>query len=162
MPRSFAGYVAQAKKDWEAGRALDAGRVLYERIAQRQRPGWAARILELAKDLVPTTPEIEHVLEITRDPAKWPEARTAFQAIRQMNRETKDPLVESVLRLAENVAKVTYNASGGSAPFDHDAGWRVASDLRLVISRAGDKASKLKAEAWSILSTFRSATSDMP
>jgi len=31
MPKSFAGYLAQAKRDWEAGRALDAGRLLYER-----------------------------------------------------------------------------------------------------------------------------------
>ncbi len=157
MPNSFAGYVAQAKRDWEAGRALDAGRLLYERVPKQQRPGWAARILELVKDLAPKTPEVEQILEIARDPARWPEAHTALHPVRRLTLETKDPLVESVLSLAEKVAKVTYNASGGSASFEHDAGWRVASDLRVVITRAGEKGSKLKTEAWSILSTLRSA-----
>ena len=157
MPKSFAGYLAQAKRDWEAGRALDAGRLLYERVPKQQRPGWAARVLDLVRDLAPKTPEVEQILEIARDPARWPEAHPAFQTVRRLTLETKDPLVESVLSLAEKVAKVTYNASGGSAPFEHDAGWRVASDLRVVITRAGEKGPKLKTEAWSILSTLRSA-----
>ena len=157
MPKSFAGYLAQAKRDWEAGRALDAGRLLYERVPKQQRPGWAARVLELVRDLAPKTPEVERILEIARDPVRWPEAHPAFHAVRRLTLDTKDPLVESVLSLAEKVAKVTYNASGGSAPFEHDAGWRVASDLRVVITRAGEKGSKLKTEAWSILSTMRSA-----
>jgi len=156
MPKSFAGYIAQAQRDWEAGRALDAGRLIYERIPPRQRPGWAARALEAVRGLIPKTPEIDSVLEIARDPARWRAAHAAFTAVRALTLEAKDPLVEAVLHLAENVAKVTYNASGGPAPFDHDAGWWVAQNLHGIISRGGEKASTLRAEAWSLLSTMRS------
>jgi hypothetical protein len=156
MPKSYAGYIAQAQRDWEAGRALDAGRLIYERIPARQRAAWAARVLEAVRELAPETPEIDRVLQIARDPAKWGEAHEAFNAVRALALEAKDPLVEAVLHLTESVAKVAYNASGGPAPFDRDAGWRVAQNLHAIISRGGDKASRLKAEAWSLLSTLRS------
>ena len=152
MPKSFAGFLAQAQRDWEAGRALDAGRVLYEHMPKSQRPAWAARALEFVKGLVPKTPEIERVLEIAKDPARWGEAYEAFQAVRPLLLETKDPLLESVLGLAEKVAKVTYLASGAPAPFERNAGWRVAGDLRAVLMRAGDKAAKLEEQAWAVLS----------
>jgi hypothetical protein len=152
MPKSFAGFLAQAQRDWEAGRALDAGRVLYEHMPVGQRPPWAAQVLEFVKDLVPKTPEIERVLAIAKDRARWREAYEAFQAIRRLLPEAKDPLVESVLALAEKVAKVTYIASGAPAPFERNAGWRVAGDLRAVLARAGDKAAKLEEEAWAVLS----------
>ena len=155
MPKSFAGYIAQAERDWEAGHALDAGRLIYERIPPRQRPAWAAQALEAVRGLIPKMPEIDGVLEIARDPARWRAAHDAFTAVRALTLGAKDPLVEAVLRLAENVAKVTYNASGGPAPFDRDAGWWVAQNLHAIISRGGEKASKLRAEAWSLLSTMR-------
>ena len=155
MPKSFAGYIAQAQRDWEAGRALDAGRLICERIPTRQRPAWAARVLEAARGLVPKTPEVDRVLEIARDSAKWPEAHVAYNAVRALTPQAEDPLVEAVLHLAENVAKVACNASGGLAPSDREAGWRVAQNLHAIISRGGEKASKLKAEAWALLSTLR-------
>ncbi len=154
MPKSFAGYLAQAQRDWEAGRALDAGRVLYEHMPRQQRPAWAAHVLEFVKALVPKTPEIERLLEIARNPAKWPEAQEAFKAVRGLKVAAKDPLLEATLALAETVAKVTYNGSGRPTPFDQHSGWRVASDLHTVISRAGEKTPKLEAEAWAILSTL--------
>ncbi len=156
MPKSYAGYIAQAQRDWEAGRALDAGRLIYERMPTRQRPAWAARVLEAVRGLIPKTSEIERVLEIARDPPRWGVAHDAINAVRALTANAKDPLVEAVLHLAENVAKVTYNASGGPAPYDRDAGWRVAQNLHAIISQGGEKASKLKAEAWSLLSTMRS------
>ncbi len=152
MPKSFAGYIAQAQRDWEAGRALDAGRLIYERIPTRHRPAWAARVLELVRDLAPSSPEIDQVLAVARDPARWQEAKQVFQAIREVRQRTEDPLLESVLSLAENVAKVTYNASGAPTPFDRDAGWRVADGLWTVISKAGERARKLEEQAWSVLS----------
>lgn len=152
MPKSFAGYLAQAQRHWEGGHPRDAGRVIYESLPKAKRPAWAARVLESVRDLAPSLPEIDRVLAVARDPARWQEAKQAFQAIREVRQRTEDPLVESVLSLAEKVAKVTYNASGGPTPFERDAGWRVADDLHTVISRAGEKAQKLEEQAWSVLS----------
>ncbi len=152
MPKSFAGYLAQAQRHWEGGHPRDAGRVIYESLPKAKRPAWAARVLELVRDLAPTSPEIDQVLAIARDPARWQEAKQAFHTAREVRQRTEDPLVEGVLGLAEKVAKVTYNASGGPTPFERDAGWRVADDLRTVISRAGDKAQKLEEQAWAVLS----------
>lgn len=42
---------------------------------------------------------------------------------------------ESFLLLAENIAKVTYNASGQPAPFDADSGWYIPS-LALQTARS--------------------------
>jgi hypothetical protein len=152
MPKSFAGYLAQAQRHWEGGHPRDAGRVIYETLPKGKRPAWAARVLELVRDLAPGSPEIDRVLAVARDPARWQEAKEAFHAVREVRQRTEDPLPESVLSLAEKVAKVTYNSSGGPTPFERDAGWRVADDLRTVISRAGDTAQKLEEQAWSVLS----------
>lgn len=152
MPKSFAGYLAQAQRHWEGGHPRDAGRVIYESLPKTKRPAWAARVLELVRELAPGVPEIDRVLAVARDPARWQEAKQAFEAVRDVRQQTEDPLVESVLSLAEKVAKVAYNARGGPTPFERDAGWRVADDLRTVISRASERAPKLEEQAWSVLS----------
>lgn len=55
------------------------------------------------------------------------EAHEQFSKIRVFALETKNYKPENYLRLQELVAKVTYNASGQSAPFDSDSGHYIAS-----------------------------------
>jgi len=141
----------KAKELWNAGRALEAGRLLYERIPVELRPAWAAKILALACNYIPAIPEVEAVLEITSDPSRWPEAREAFSAVRKLTLRAKDPLYEAVLILAENVAKVIYNSSGHLPFFDHDSGWWIAQNLKDVIDRVND--TEFALDAWSILSS---------
>jgi hypothetical protein len=56
---------------------------------------------------------------------------------------------DGLLYLAENVAKVTYNASGSRAPFDHNAGWWILSNARWLLDRTED--ADLAARAWTAL-----------
>ena len=162
--------VATAHKYWQAGRAPDAGRVLYESMATEQRPAWAAAVLAFAYRCteVARTPEIEEVLRIARTPVeeswRWFDASAAFSAVRSVTLRVhgQDALYDGVLSVAENVAKVTFNAYAervasisttsypGPPRYDHDAGWRVASDLYAIVTRLNDTG--LASEAWSVLS----------
>lgn len=142
-------FIEEAQEHWQAGRSLEAGQLLYEHIPIKLRPAWAAEALALACSHVPTIPEVEAVLEIANDPPRWPEARDAFLAVRKLTLQAEEPLYEGVLILAENVAKVVYNASGRSPPFDHDAGWWIAQNLKYMTKQINDP--KFAADAWSVL-----------
>jgi hypothetical protein len=61
-----------------------------------------------------------------------------------------DRLQESVLILAENVAKVAYNATQPIGPFDADTGWWLVPNLVSICTHVNDPA--LTARAWSLLS----------
>jgi hypothetical protein len=137
----------EARREWEAGSALKAGEVFYEHLRNDERPRWAGSILALASRLAPATPEIEAVLLIAGAPARWHEAKKAFQAVRRLTLRTTDPLYENLLLLAENAAKVTYNASGSSAPFDADSGWWIAESMRSIIDLVKDPTFSAEAES---------------
>jgi hypothetical protein len=143
--------VQEARRHWDAGRALDAGRVVYEAIPPHRRPLWAARVLRLVCELIPPVPEINAVLSLAAEPARWANAHDAFRAMRRLTLqvEGKDPLREGVLFLAENVAKVTYNAAGCPAPFDADAGWWIAQNVHFLAERLGDP--EFERRAWEAL-----------
>jgi len=148
-------YREKAWTFWNSGQPLEAGRVLYENLRQEQRPLWAAEVLEICLDLITLVPEIQSVYEIAKNPTRWKEAHSAFSAVRkltlQMERHSnKDPIYSGVLHLAENTAKVAYNASGEPAPFDHNAGWRIVSNLRYLVGQIKDP--EFESEAWSVVS----------
>ncbi len=44
------------------------------------------------------------------------------------------------------IRKVTYNASGEAAPFDHDAGWWLVSNLRDIVDQLGSP--EFEARSW--------------
>jgi hypothetical protein len=136
----------EARHAWDAGDALQAGQILCEHLRVAERPGWAVASLDLAARLVPPVPEIEVASTIAKTPARWHEAHEAFQAIRWLTLRETDRLCQSVLILAENTAKVTYNASGSPAPFDADAGWWIAQNVRSIIDRVEDPLFRAEAE----------------
>lgn len=76
---------------------------------------------------------------------RWGEAHDAFQRVRRFllaRRASSDPndeRLDALLDLAEKTAKVVYNASGNLAPFDHNAGWKIAPSLRRLITSIGDE-----------------------
>jgi hypothetical protein len=39
----------KARDEWDAGRPLEAGRLIYEDLSPEERPGWAAAALELVR-----------------------------------------------------------------------------------------------------------------
>src|SRR5690606_29989731 len=68
----------------------------------------------------------------------WKEANQQFSEIRVFGLENKNYTPENYLRLAEIVAKVTYNASGEPAPFDKDSGHYIASLALAITAYFGD------------------------
>ncbi len=145
-----------AEEAWRHGDALAAGKLLYERLPADERPAWALRVLDACcADLSAIDVEVDVVRQIARDPARWIEAHEAFQAVRKLvlrgekAARAADSLEQAILYLAENVAKVTYNASGASAPFDHDAGWWVAKTARSIVEHSSD--ASLEDRVWSAL-----------
>src|ERR1043165_8295311 len=118
----------EARDCWTSGKALEAGQIIYEQIAVKERPFWAARLLRHCYKLAPGIWAVEKVLETALKPSLWPTAREAFNATRTLTLKNQRTPAKSifygfVLYLAENTAKVTFNATELPAPYDHDAGW---------------------------------------
>ncbi|MDY3530303.1 hypothetical protein PG593_11035 [Riemerella anatipestifer] len=107
---------------------IKIGQQIFENLPNDIRPGWAGLVLSrfdyYIKD-VPTS--ISELYPIINDIDRWKEAHEQFTKIRVFGLENKNYNPENYLRLAELVAKVTYNASGQSAPFDSDSGHYIAS-----------------------------------
>ncbi|WP_437323731.1 hypothetical protein [Sorangium sp. So ce381] len=128
------------RTQWDSGDAMRVGWVIYEALPNAARPRLAAELLILSCELLPGVPgEISSVIELAKDPRRWREAHDAFRNIRRLTiellRDTPDDNVrEAVLLVAENAAKVIYNASEELASFDYDCGcWLVgcAHDLAM-------------------------------
>jgi hypothetical protein len=129
---------------WAGGRALDAGRLLFESVPPAEQPAWAARLVVLCRRLAPRVAPVENVLAIAADPARWDEAHAAFRAVRARTVRFERPgapprpIALGVLFLAELTAKVTYNASAPIGPFDEDSGWWLAVNLRSIVEQVAD------------------------
>jgi hypothetical protein len=106
------------------------GKEIYNAVPARARVKWARRVLQACiESLGEDAPEAVHqVLALTNDPAKWSLAHDAFTNVRRLSLQgDASPRLKALLDVAETVAKVTYNASGASAPFDADCAYWLAS-----------------------------------
>jgi len=146
-------FINEAFVYWSTGNALEAGRLIYEQLPNNQRPLWAAKILNLGRQLIPTVSEIDTVYKIALNRSRWREAHSAFSRVRELTlafekSNSQDFIYGGVLYLAENTAKVSYNASENPAPFDYDSGWWIVSNLRFLVEKVGD--SDFESKAWSM------------
>jgi hypothetical protein len=107
---------------------IKIGQEIFENLPNNIRPGWAGLVLSrfdyYIKD-IPTS--ISELYPIIDDEDRWKEAHEQFTKIRMVGLENKNYKPDNYLRLAELVAKVTYNSSGQPAPFDSDSGHYIAS-----------------------------------
>jgi hypothetical protein len=123
---------ANAKVAWLAGQHLECGRLIYESLTPHQRVRWASAILTFCIEHSPSVPSANSVAALAPDEKSWPLAHAAFSDVRavtlleEKSPGTLDPRSASLLFVAENAAKIIYNASQASAPFDHEAGWWLA------------------------------------
>lgn len=135
------------------GDELEAGRRLYENMPRMRRPAWAARVLRAVLSVGPETPsQVQAILDVADDEARWIDGHRVFDAMRDHFLSTFGQTVQEdrpdywMYCLAEIVAKVSYNASGADAPFDHHAGHRVPvfalKAARLVGAEAVERAEK--------------------
>jgi hypothetical protein len=134
---------ALARAAWSRGKDLDAGRIVYEALSREERARWAAGILRVACSRLRAPEAVSRILVLAEDSSRWLEGHKAFGAVRdltlqQQRTEGVGRFEGPLLEVAEKVAKVVYNASRQSAPFDHDAGWRIAPSARALIVAVDD------------------------
>jgi hypothetical protein len=139
MPDSYRELSDKAIEFWVSGKPLEAGRLIFERLPPDVRPHWAAGILKCVRGKsAPRCAAIEIVLEIAEHPKEWGSGHAAFSNVRRKTLKyerlrrisPEQRLLLSQLYLAENVAKVIYNATAPDDSFDEDSGWWVATCLK--------------------------------
>jgi hypothetical protein len=142
-------WLLAAADEWHRGDPLETGRILYERLAPKDRPSWAARVLDACcLGLPPVPAEVRDVREIAFTPTRWGDAHRAFQEVRKLvlaaERQAPEPAPEvGVLYLAENVAKVEHvgdhftsvhlGSQGGVKPFSEHAKFYDAYEKRAPV-----------------------------
>ncbi|MBF0695389.1 MAG: hypothetical protein IR153_10080 [Flavobacterium sp.] len=119
---------------------IKVGQEIFEDIPNDIRPSWAGLVLSSFNhyvNVIPTT--ILALFHIIDDKDRWKEGHEQFSKIRVFALENKNDILQNYLRLAELVAKVTYNASGQPAPFDSDSGYKIASVALKATEHFDDK-----------------------
>ena len=149
----------KARRSWDSGDYLTAGRLLYDCLRVDERPRWASSALDVAREIVGSLPEVDELVALASAPERWPQARAIFDRLRQLTlrcerQEDGDLRLKGLLYLAENAAKVIYNASRAPAPYDHDAGWWIVSCLAHLLDVVGTTP-EIRDRAWRAISAGR-------
>jgi hypothetical protein len=132
---------------------IKIGQQIFENLPNDIRPGWAGLVLSRFDQYMKDLPiSVSDLYPIIDDKNRWKEAHEQFTKIRVFGLENKNYKPENYLRLAELVAKVTYNASGQPAPFDSDSGHYIAS-LALISTEYFDD-NRLEEEVKSAILLF--------
>lgn len=113
---------------YELKNDIQIGKQIFENIPNEIKPGWAGLILSRFDNYIKSIPTpISDLHSIIDNQDNWKKAHSQFNKIRQFLLDNKDYQPEAYLLLAENVAKITYNASNEPAPFDNDSGWGITN-----------------------------------
>ena len=129
---------------WFEGEGVKAGTMIYKAVPVEDRPRWAGNLLQLCCSRIEPNTEVQNVYNISLQKSKWRYGHDAFGGVRKFTLEyeqngSKNHLYGALLYLAECVAKVTYNSSGESAPFDEDSGAWISENLRHFCQVVGEK-----------------------
>lgn len=107
---------------------INIGQQIFENLPNDIKPGWAGLVLSRFDHYIKDIPtSILELYPIVENKDRWKEAHEQFTKIRVFGLENKNYEPDNYLKLAELVAKVTYNASRQPAPFDRDSGHYIAS-----------------------------------
>ena len=157
----------EALKLWNENKGIELGRLVFNEISINQQPVWAGKILTLVygtSDLKHET--IEELLDIINFPEKWKNGKIIFSKIRRSvldfdkKQERKHTLSEEeiaicgMLILAEQVAKVTYNATSPFDEFDEDSGHWIPYLLRDFTKTTPWDSESFSQKAWEALINF--------
>jgi hypothetical protein len=142
--------IEKARACWDKDQAFLAGGVIFESIPVNRRHIWAYKILELAYSQYPKEAKIETVLEFAKYPEKWgygkvSRYRQAHMLVDQVNSSYSDPII---FQLAAQVGKIVYTSQQYPAPFDHGAGWEIATILKHIVREIKDN--EFEKLAWSV------------
>ena len=150
--------LSERSRLWKKGRALEAGKLIFENLPIRKRPHWAARVLRLVVDRTGVHSQpVELAIRTANTPDDWVNAHDVFSVARSETLELdrlrelspQQDLLLKHLVLAELVAKVTYNSTNPVDEFDEDSGWWVAPCLKRILDSLDD--AEFSAVAWSTL-----------
>lgn len=105
---------------------LQLGNQVKEKLSPSELVTWSIELLVASATATRQISEVEELIESGKNHNQWFQAQSIFSSIRSLTlmeekKIRQDPIYLAVLYLAENTAKVVYNASGGDAPFDDDA-----------------------------------------
>jgi len=129
---------------------IKLGQQIFEAVPEEIQPTWGGNLLKIFEDYLENIPkEITELAGIISDKNKWVNAHSQFSKIRKFSLNNRKYEPESYILLAENVAKVTYNSSGLSAPFDHNSGWWIPLNAKRTADYFENE--ELKAEVKRIL-----------
>ena len=153
-------FLEKAKKYWDEGKPIDAGRLIFEALPNSSRPLWAAQILKIVSEKSNIQNDmINRLIKMASNQSEWINAKKIFSVIRQtaldLDKKRESGLSKDqeilgwVLSLAELVAKVTYNAINPFDEFDEDSGWWIASNLNGFCKCLADE--DFTKKAWTIL-----------
>lgn len=132
---------------------IKIGQQVFENLSNDIRPDWAGLVLSRFNHYIKDIPtSILELYPIIENKDRWKEAHGQFQKIRVFGLENKNYKPEYYLRLAELVAKITYNASGQPAPFDNDSGHYIASFALKTTEHFDDN--RLEEEVKSVILLF--------
>ena len=82
MEKNSLRALEEAEEYWHAGRTFQAGELIFEATAKRDRPKWAARILRLVLERSDADrSDFEQVLSVADDPTQWSHGRLAFREL---------------------------------------------------------------------------------
>ena len=139
-------------ENYEIKTKIEIGRQVFENIPNEIKPCWAGLVLSRFDNYLKDIPTpIRELFSIIDDKDKWKYAHEQFVKIRKFGLDNQEYQPE-YLRLAELVAKVTYNASGEPAPFDSDSGHYIASFALKVAEHFDDN--RLEVEVKSVILLF--------
>ena len=128
---------------WHDGDFYQCGEILSQSFNHRERQSWAAGVLREAVGYQEVSVVVGSLLDIVKDDSRWAEAKAEFNKIRSETirlEETGGNLeLLGIFHLAENVAKITYNAWCSNYEFDEDAGYWIPSCVNFIISHVRDE-----------------------
>jgi len=145
--------ISRALVLWNANRALEAGELLSTQIPDVVRPIWATRILDLCRGRIRFPLAVHAVSFIAKHRFLWRWGHVAFDEVRCLTlryekSKNKNELYGCLLYLAENCAKITYNATNPLDPFDDDVGAWMVSCLRYLVDKVNDP--EFETQAWQL------------
>ena len=138
----------QALEAWESDRPLEAGRIIFGRFSNDDRPQWAANVLQkVLQRMTVTSPLVETALHVASDKAAWHRGhavsseigRTLLDLEKVKCPSKEQILLINILWLAVIVARVSYNSTVPSDPFDDETGYCVASILKSILNLVDDR-----------------------
>lgn len=148
-------WLNDAEQHWNGNRGYEAGILICSHLPIPAQPLWAARILRLAVEKSGASiPLLTDVQQVAMTPEKWSSGHRLFSEVRAITLQhdktsagtPEDDMLSYLLAVAEQTAKVTYNATSPPDAFDDDSCAWIVAMLRGFVSHCDDD--RFDEQAW--------------